>query len=80
MTVTEGLRDRRATRRERHAANAYRRQKDVPFSKLAERLDRPDKWVWERVSEKATLRVVMLSELRRIRAAIDELVAERGRI
>ncbi len=79
MTVAEGLRDRRATRQQRHATNAYRRQKGIPFSILAERLGQTDKWAWERVSEKSTLRTVMLSELRRIRAAIDELVAERGK-
>jgi len=68
------LTDRRATRRERSSLNAYRRKHNIAMAVLAERLEESHGWIWDRLSEKSLGRTVYLSELRRIRGAIDEIV------
>lgn len=76
MAVGTELRDRRATRRERSAVDAHRRKARVSIAALADHLGESDVWVWARISDRSYQRLVMLSDLRRIRAAIDEIVAE----
>ena len=70
--------DRQATRRERNSLNAYRRKHNIAMSLIAERLEETEGWVWGRLSEKSLGRKVFLSELRRIRGAIEEIIQTSG--
>ncbi len=74
-----GLRDRRATKREMLSLGAHRRAKGISLAELSERCRRDNATLSYILRGIAPLKGVMLSELRSIRAAIDELVAERGK-
>jgi len=79
MAVVD-LRDRKAAKREMLSLGAYRRVKGVSLAELSERCRRDQATLSYILRGIAPLKGTMLSELRRIRAAIDELVTERGRI
>jgi len=73
MTTQTDTRDRKARRVERRAAENYRRQIRVSYEKLAHRVNRPSKRVWDCLSDKSVARDVMYSEIRTLRKALDEI-------
>jgi len=78
IAVMEEKRDRLASRRDRTALNTRRRAKGISFSALARHMNCDEKWLWERLSEKSAVQGVRLSELRTIRKALDEILAQRA--
>jgi len=77
MTTETATRDRKARRVERDAAENYRRRLRVSYEALAARAGCDGKWAWERLSDKSRTAVVMYSEIKMLRAALDELAKER---